>query len=57
MTSVAVLPLSWFISLKGRYEPFGWLLILQTLRLVKTRPVRNFWEFTKKYELNLFTMI
>jgi hypothetical protein len=57
VTSVAVLPLSLFISLKGQYSPFGWLLVLQSLRLLKIRPVTNFWGFAKKYELHLTTMI
>jgi hypothetical protein len=54
---IAVFPFSWILSVNDKYEPFGWLLILQSMRLLKIRPVTNFWEFAKNYELNFVTML
>ena len=57
VTAVAVLPLSWIIAAGGRYEPFGWFMVLQSLRLVKLTPIIAFWEWARTIHLNIVILI
>lgn len=56
VTAVAVLPLSWIIATAGRYEPFGWFMVLQSLRLVKIKPIIVFWGWAKNLHLNIMIL-
>lgn len=53
VTAVAVMPLSLIIWASGHFTPFGWMMVLQSLRLVKIQPLIAFWEWAKMYHLNV----
>lgn len=56
VTMIAVFPISWIIAVTGQYTPFGVIVWLQCLRMIKIRPVIKFWRWAKTYELNLFSL-
>lgn len=56
ITLIAVFPFSLIISMTGSYEPFGWMLVLQSLRLIKLKPIIKFWRYIKRYALNILTI-
>lgn len=57
VTFIAVLPFSLIFSLSDTHEPFGFLVLLRSLRLIKIRPFRRFWVWLQSYQFNILTLV